>query len=131
MIQGRIAVVKQWLLVEDPDGIIKAYRKPEDLAEGRYALSAFTWPEINASVAETIEQGMFDDDTLVRTVGATRFPPEIDKCTRCGNEFPNFELSYEGVEPVVYGGKCHICMIAGMQEEFGAENVQLPRDFTN
>ena len=131
MIEGRVAVYNQWLIIEDPDGVIKAFKNPWSYRNNVPTLSGFTWPEINSKITETSEVGDFIDELLDETVGETRFPPEIDICVGCGQEFPSFELSYEGVEPVVHSPRCHNCMIKQMQDVYGPEDVILPESYRN
>ena len=131
MIGGRIALNKQWLIVEDPDGIIKAYRSPWNYHNNTPSMSSFTWPDINAMITEANEHGDFTDELFVETVGETRFPPTVDICVGCGQEFPAEELLYEGMEPVVHSARCRICMIKQAQDIFGPENVILPESYRN
>ena len=131
MIEGRVALNKQWLLVEHPDGIIKAYRNPDDYGKDLPSMSALTWPNINAMVIEVDEYGGFTEEILEQTVGETRFPPPVEVCVGCGQEFPATELSYEGVEPVVHSGRCHLCIILQAQGIYGPENVILPDSYRN
>jgi len=131
MIEGRIALKKQWLLVEDPDGIIKAYRNPANLGGCIPSMTSFTWPYINAMVIEADEYGEFTEDLFRETVGETRFPPPIDVCVGCGQEYPAGQLYFEGTEPIVHSGRCYICMVKQAQDLYGVENVELPNSFRN
>ena len=49
----------------------------------------------------------------------------VDKCTRCGNEYPADELFYEGVKPDISNPKCRWCIIKEAQEKWGVNNVIL------
>lgn len=49
-----------------------------------------------------------------------------DKCTKCGKEFPQYELLYDGVEPDIHSPMCRMCTIKDAQERYGAENVIIP-----
>ena len=129
MQEGRVALYRQWLVIEDPDNIIKAYTTPENYRANRPVLSAYTWPGINVMIDQATGVGEFTSESLEQTLGDTRFPPPVDVCVSCGEEFPSGELMYDGVEPTVHSGLCHICVIGQAQNIYGPENVILPESW--
>lgn len=55
----------------------------------------------------------------------------MDKCIKCGNEFPSDELYYDGVEPDIHSPTCWYCMVKELQELYGVDNVILPSSMLN
>ena len=53
---------------------------------------------------------------------------KMRKCKDCGNEFPECDLLFDGVEPDIDldKGQCYGCMIKETQNIFGKDNVTLP-----
>lgn len=125
MIEGRTALYKGFMVVILPSGM-KAYRNPEYFSNGITSYEVPTDTDISNVIDDAGDYGEFTADQFAELAGATANVPIVDTCVGCRQQFPAEMLSYEGVEPIVYSPRCHICLIKQAQNRFGAENVILP-----
>ncbi len=130
MIEGRTALYKGFMVVIHPSGM-EAYRSTDFFSSNITSYIVPPDTDITTLIDDAEDHGDFTQEQFEELAGASALIPIVDVCVGCGQDFPAEMLLYEGVEPVVYAPRCHICQIKQMQDKFGAENVILGEEFTN
>ncbi len=130
MIEGRTGLYKGFMIVIHSRGM-DAYRSVYFFNSGTISYLAPPNVDITTLIDNNEDHGDFTQEQFEELAGASADVPVVDVCVGCGQDFPAEMLMYEGIEPVVFAPRCRICLIKQIQDEYGAENVILPEEFTN
>ncbi len=128
MITGRTAFYRGFLVIIHPypKRGMTAYRNPEYFNAGMASYEVGPGVDISDVIISLGDHGDFSQEEFDELSEGTSRVPIVDTCVGCGVEFPADELMYEGIEPIVFDPRCHICIIKQAQDRFGPENVILP-----
>ena len=131
MIEGRTGLYRSFMIIIHPypKRGMTAYRNPEFYRSGTSSYEAVPGADIAIMIDDAEDYGEFTSEQFEMLAGATAAVPVVDTCVGCGQEFPVEMLMYEGVEPIVFDPRCHICMIKQVQDIAGPENVILPESW--
>ena len=129
--EGRTALYKGFMVIMHPypKRGTTAYRNPEYYRGGTSSYEAVPGADVTSTIDDAEDYGEFTSEQFEMLAGAAAAVPAVDTCVGCGQQFPAEMLMYDGIEPVVFDPRCHICMIKQAQDIYGAEDVILPESW--
>lgn len=133
VIEGRTALYRGFMVIMHPypKRGMTAYRSLVYYNSGTSSYEAAPGEDIATIIDDANDHGELTEEQFEELAGASANLPEIDLCIGCGQEHPAEEMYYEGVEPIVFDPRCHICMVKQAQDVMGPENVILPEGWRN